>query len=250
VMTQQSLLKEPKDEDAALAMAGLTRVRDRFGLLAADPRQLVAADILMQTNAYNDVKRTDGFSWQKDAYDHTRAFRARFPAWAQQKEQEIQQKIQNGDTNAVPFTKEQQAEIAALAEAVEKKQHVCTEKDLPPEQLDILRKLERIRELLPKDPNGGAQNNQQQQQQQNQDQNKDQKNDQQQDQQQDQQDQDQQQEEQQQEQKEEKEKAEEPKDDKEVEELLRRAQERSDEHENDKKMRMRKAPPSPNERDW
>ena len=248
VKTQQSLLKEPKDEDAALAMAGLTRVRDRFGLLAADPRQLVAADILMQTNAYNDVKRTDGFSWQKDAYDHTRAFRARFPAWAQQKEQEIQQKIQNGDTNAVPFTKEQQAEVAALAEAVEKKQHVCLDKDLPPEQLDILRKLERIRELLPKDPNGGgAQNNQQQQQQQNQDQNKDQKDDQQQDQ----QNQDQQQDEQQQqEQKEQKEKAEDPKDDKEVEELLRRAQERSDEHENDKKMRMRKAPPSPNERDW
>ena len=247
VKTQQSLLKEPKNEEAAIALAGLTRVRDRFGLIAADPRQLVAADILMQTNAYNDVKRTDGFSWQKDAYDHTRAFRARFPAWAQQKEQEIQQKIQNGDTNAVPFTKEQQAEIAALAEAVEKKQHVCLDKDLPPEQLDVLHKLERIRELLPKDPNGGgAQNNQQQQQQQNQDQNKDQKNEQQQDQ----QNQDQQQEDQQQEQKEKKEKAEEPKDDKEVEELLRRVQERSDEHENDKKMRMRKAPPSPNERDW
>ena len=244
--TQQALLKEPKDEDAAIAIAGLTRVRDRFGLLAADPRQLVDADILMQTNAYNDVKRTDGFSWQKDAYDHTRAFRARFPAWAQQKEQEIQQKIQNGDTNAVPFTKEQQAEIAALAEAVEKKQRVCTEKDLPPEQLDILMKLGRIRELLPKDPNGGGAQNNQQQQQQNQDQNKDQKDDQQQDQQ-DQQQEDQQQQE---EQKEQKEKAEEPKDDKEVEELLRRAQERSDEHENDKKMRMRKAPPSPNERDW
>ena len=246
VKTQQALLKEPKDEDAALAIAGLTRVRARFGLLAADPRQLVDADILMQTNAYNDVKRTDGFSWQKDAYDHTRAFRARFPAWAQQKEQEIQQKIQNGDTNAVPFTKEQQAEIAALAEAVEKKQRVCTEKDLPPEQLDVLMKLGRIRELLPKDPNGGGAQNNQQQQQQNQDQNKDQKDDQQQDQQ-DQQQEDQQQQE---EQKEQKEKAEEPKDDKEVEELLRRAQERSDEHENDKKMRMRKAPPSPNERDW
>lgn len=249
VKTQQSLLKEPKDEDAAIAIAGLTRMRDRFGLLAADPRQLVAADILMQTNAYNDVKRTDGFSWQKDAYDHTRAFRARFPAWAQQKEQEIQQKIQNGDTNAVPFTKEQQAEVAALAETVEKKQHVCLDKDLPPEQLDIMMKLERICELLPKDPNGGSgQNNQQQQQQQNQDQNKDQKDNQQQDQQNQDQQQDEQQ--QQQEQKEQKEKAEEPKNDKEVEELLRRAQERSDEHENDKKMRMRKAPPSPNERDW
>jgi Ca-activated chloride channel family protein len=249
VKQQQALLKEPKDEDAALAMAGLARVRDRFGLLAADPRQLVAADILMQTNAYNDVERTDGFSWQKDAYDHTRAFRARFPAWAQQKEQEIQQKIQGGDTNAVPFTKEQQAEVAALATAVEKKQHVCLEKELPPEQLDVIRKLERIRELLPKDPNGGGQNNQQQQQQQNQDQNKDQDKKDNQDQQQDQQNQDEQKDDQQQQQ-EQKPQAEEPKDDKEVEELLRKAQERSDEHENDKKMRMRKMPPSPNERDW
>jgi hypothetical protein len=58
------------------------------------------------------------------------------------------------------------------------------------------------------------------------------------------------QQEQKQEQKEQKEQAEEPKDDKDVEELLRKAQERSDEHEADKKMRMRKAPPSPNERDW
>ena len=245
VKQQQALLKEPKDEDASVAAAGLVRVRDRFGLLAADPRQLVAADILMQTNAYNDVKRTDGFSWQKDAYDYTRAFRARFPAWAQQKEQEIQQKIQNGDTNAVPFTKEQQAEVAALATEVEKKQHVCLEKELPPEQLDVIRKLERIRELLPKDPNGGGQNNQQQQQQQNQDQDKKDN----QDQQQDQQNQDEQKDDQQQQQ-EQKPQAEEPKDDKEVEELLRKAQERSDEHENDKKMRMRKMPPSPNERDW
>ena len=246
VKKQQSLLKEPKDEDAALAIAGLTRVRDRFGLLASDPRQLVDADILMQTNAYNDVKRTDGFSWQKDAYDYTRAFRARFPAWAQQKEQEIQQKIQNGDTNAVPFTKEQQAEIAALAAEVEKKQHVCLEKELPPEQLDVLRKLARIRELLPKDPNGGGQNSQQQQQQQNQDKkdNQDQQN-----QQQDQQNQDEQKDEQQQDEQK-AQQAEDPKDDKEVEELLRKAQERSDEHENAKKLHMRKAPLSPNERDW
>lgn len=37
---------------------------------------------------------------------------------------------------------------------------------------------------------------------------------------------------------------------KEVEELLRKAKERSDEHENEKKARMRKAPLSPNDRDW
>ncbi|MBQ4471077.1 MAG: hypothetical protein II946_01995, partial [Kiritimatiellae bacterium] len=38
--------------------------------------------------------------------------------------------------------------------------------------------------------------------------------------------------------------------DKEIEAILRRAQERSDEHEADKKARIRKAPLPPNERDW
>ena len=42
----------------------------------------------------------------------------------------------------------------------------------------------------------------------------------------------------------------EQKDDKEVEALLKKAQERNDEHEADKKARMRKAPLPPNERDW
>ena len=69
---QQALLKEPKEEDEKLALAGLTRVRDRCGLIAGDPRQLAAADLLMQTNAYIDLPRTDGFDWQKDAYDSPR----------------------------------------------------------------------------------------------------------------------------------------------------------------------------------
>ena len=42
----------------------------------------------------------------------------------------------------------------------------------------------------------------------------------------------------------------EQKEDKEVEALLKKAQERNDEHEADKKARMRKAPLPPNERDW
>ena len=37
---------------------------------------------------------------------------------------------------------------------------------------------------------------------------------------------------------------------KEIETILRKAQERNDEHEADKKARMRKAPLPPNERDW
>ena len=258
VKQQQALLKEPKDEGAKLALAGLTRMRDRCGLLAADPRQLAAADLLMQTNAYIDLPRTDGFDWQKDAYDHTRAFRARFPAWAQQYEQQAQ-----ANTNMPPFTKEQQAEVAALAADVEKKQAGCIKELVPPDQLEAIREIQRIIELLPPDQNNQQNQQQQQQQQQNQNQNKDQNKDKNQDQNQDQkQDQDQdkdqdksqdQQKDEQEQQQEKEQKAQEAKeleDQKEAEELIRKALERSDEHEAEKKARMRKAPLSPNERDW
>ncbi len=244
--TQAELLKEPKAEGQAQALAGLTRVKDRLSLIAGQPPQINAYTILAQTNAYQDVKRMDGFNWQQDALDATRAFRAKFPAWAQQKAQEIQQKIQQGSTNTPPFTAEQQQEIAQLAAEVEAKQEQMVKAELPPEQLVILAKLERIRELLPKDDGGGQNQQQQQQQQQKQDQ---QKKDQQQNQDQqknDQKEQDQQQEEK----KQEKQQQQDPKDQKDVEELLRKAQERSDEHENEKKARMMKAPLSPNDRDW
>ena len=252
VKKQQALLKEPKDADAALALAGLTRVHDRCGLIAGNPRQLAAADLLMQTNAYADVARTDGFDWQKDAYDHTRAFRARFPAWAQQYEQQAQ-----ANTNMPPFTN--QAEVAALAADVEKKQAGCLKELVPPDQLEAIRELQRILELLPPEQNNQQnQQNQQQQQQNQQNQNKDQNKDQNQDQDQNQdKDKDENKDQQPEQQEEQEQKAEEQKpqdekspDEKEVEALIRKALERSEEHENDKRDRMRKAPLSPNERDW
>ncbi len=212
-----------------------------------DPPTALMEDLRAQTNAYLDVEQDNGRDWQREALDLTQVFRAKFPAWVQQKAQEIQQKIQQGDTNAVPFTKEAQDEITQLAAAVEAKQRQMVKAVLPPEQLDILAKLERIRELLPKDDGGGASNQPQNNPQQNQkDQNKDQQDDQQKN------DQDQQQDQQEQppEQKEQKAQPEEPKDQKEIEELLRKAQERSKEHENEKKARMNKMPLSPNERDW
>ena len=239
---QSELVANPQASDPAILLAGLSRVENQMGLVAGQPPQLNAADILNQTNAYNDVKRTDGFDWQKDALDTTRAFRAKFPAWAQQKAQEIQQKIQQGNTNAVPFTAEQQEEITKLAAEVETMQGEMVKAALPPRQLEILEKLERIRELLPKDDGGGSNNQQQQQQQQQQDPNKDP--------QQDQQDPQDQQDRQQEDQPQDKEQAQEPQDQKDVEDLLRKAQERSDEHENEKKARMRNAPLSPNDRDW
>ena len=164
------------------------------------------------------------------------------------KEQEIQQKIQQGDTNAVPFTKEAQAEVAKLAAEVEAIQDRMVQTVLPPEQLKALEKLARIRELLPKDNGGGqGQNNPQQNPQQKPDENKDKNQDP------DQQKNDQEppkDDQQQEPPKEEKAPAEEPKDLKDVEDLLRKAQERSDEHENEKKARMNRAPLAPNERDW
>lgn len=245
---QAEQVKDPKPEEQAQLLAGLARVQERCGLVAGQPPQLNAAGILAQTNAYLDVVRTDGFDWQRDALDATRAFRAKFPAWAQQKAQEIQQKIQQGNTNAVPFTQEAQTEIAQLAAAVETEQAQMVKTVLPPKQLEILAKLARIRELLPKDDGGSnspQQNPQQNQQQQQKDQNQD-----------TQQDQQPQPDEQKDEQKDEPEPQEqkaqepEPQDQKEVEDLLRKAQERSEEHENEKKARMNKSRLAPNERDW
>ena len=241
---QAELLKDPKGEIQTQVLTGLNRVQERCALIAGQPPQINAVDILAQTNAYLDVKRSDGFDYQQDALDSTRAFRAKFPAWAQQKAQEIQQKIQQGNTNAVPFTAEMQQEITKLAEEVQTLQEKMVKTPLPPEQLKILEKLARIRELLPKDDGGGQSQQQQQQNQQ------DQKKDQQKNQDQQKNDQDQQQDQQQEEQKKEQKAQQDPKDQKEVEELLRKAQERSDEHENEKKARMLKAPLSPNDRDW
>ena len=247
---QSELVQDPQSTNSAAVLPALRRLAGRCAMIASNPINEVNAGILCQTNAYIDAASVDGCDWQRDALDHTRVLRAKFPAWAQRKEQEIQQKIQNGNTNAVPFTKEKQAEIAALAEQVEKKQAAMCKTPLPPEQLEALNMLHRIRELLPPDDGqgGSSQNQQQQQQQQNKDDKKDQNKDDK-DQQQDQKDQQDQQQEEEKKPDEQKQK-EEPKDMKEVEELLRKAKERSDEHENEKKARMRKAPLSPNDRDW
>ncbi len=246
---QAEQVKDPKPEEQAQLLTGLGRVQERCGLVAGQPPQLNAAGILAQTNAYLDVVRTDGFDWQRDALDATRAFRAKFPAWAQQKAQEIQQKIQQGNTNAVPFTQEAQAEIAQLAAAVETEQAQMVKTVLPPKQLEILAKLARIRELLPKDDGGSnspqqnPQQDPQQQQQKDQGQNPESQQDQQ-------PPQDDQKDEQKDESEPQEQKSQEPQDQKEVEDLLRKAQERSEEHENEKKARMNKSRLSPNERDW
>ena len=221
----------------------------RFVKLTVMPPAAMDEDLVAQSNAWMDVEAFNGRSWQQDALDYTRAFRAKFPAWAQAYEQQAQ-----SDTNKPPFTAEDQAKISALATELEKLQIECVDKLLPPSQERAVEIINEIRELLPKDNSGGGQSQQQQQkndQQQNQQQNQNQQQDQQnqQDQQQDENDSQDDQDDQQKDDQEGDEGDESP-EDQEVEAVLKKAQERSDEHEAEKKARMRKAPLPPNERDW
>ena len=222
----------------------------RFVKLTVMPPAAMDEDLVAQSNAWLDVEAFNGRSWQQDALDYTRAFRAKFPAWARAYEQQAQ-----SDTNKPPFTAEDQAKVSALATELEKIQLGCVDKSLPPEQEKALEIINEIRELLPKDPNGGGQNQQQQQkndqQQQQQNQQQQQKNDQQQGQQQQQDEQQDQGDDKNDDNKDEPDEGDQQDaEDQEVEAVLKKAQERSDEHEAEKKARMRKAPLPPNERDW
>ena len=238
--------------EAFAAMSDVEHDFTRFLKLTALPPTAVAEGLVAQSNAWMDAEDFNGRKWQPDALDYTRAFRAKFPAWARAYEQQAQ-----ADTNKPPFTAEDQAKISALATEVEKLQLECCEKSLPPNQEKALELLRQIQELLPKDKNGGGgQQNPQQQQNQNQDKNQDQ--------QQNQQDQQQQQQPQESDQKQDQDpdekrpdeeppeapQPEEKEEDKELEATLKKAQERNDEHEAEKKARMRKVPLPPNERDW
>ena len=238
--------------EAYSAMSDAEHDFTRFLKLVALPPLAVGEDLVAQSNAYLDVEAVNGREWQQDALDFTRSFRAKFPAWARNYEQQAQ-----ADTNKPPFTAEDQAKISALATELEKIQLECCEKSVPPQQLKACDILNEIRELLPKDNSGGGQGqpqsggqqgqNQQQDQQQNQDQQQDQQSgDGEGETQGEQEEEPPEAEEAQGQEGEEEEKPE----DKEIEALLKKAQERNDEHEADKKARMRKAPLPPNERDW
>ena len=229
----------------------------RFLKLTILPPSAMDEDLVAQSNAWMDVEDFNGRKWQQDALDYTRAFRTKFPAWAQAYEQQAQ-----SDTNKPPFTKEAQDKISALSTELEKLQLECVTKSLPPSQEKALEIINQIKELLPKDnnQNGQGQNNQQNQQNQDQNKNQDQKQDQNQQQQQDQQQNQDQQSDQKQDQdpnrpdenpsEDSQNQEDEKEEDQELEATLKKAQERNDEHEAEKKARMRKAPLPPNERDW
>lgn len=241
-------------DGAYAAMSDVEHDFTRFLKLTVMPPAAMDEDLVAQSNAWMDVEDFNGRKWQQDALDYTRAFRAKFPAWAQAYEQQAQ-----SDTNKPPFTKEQQDKISALATELEKLQIECVSKSLPPSQEKSLGIINQIRELLPKDnnQNGQGQNNQQNQQNQDQNKNQDQQQNQQQDQQQNQdqqsdqkQDQDPNEQQDQDKKGEQDQSGEEKEEDQELEATLKKAQERNDEHEAEKKARMRKAPLPPNERDW
>ena len=242
------------DDAAYSTLSDVEHDFTRFLKMTVMPPAAIGEDLAAQSNAWMDVEAFNGRSWQQDALDFTRGFREKFPAWARAYEQQAQ-----SDTNRPPFTAEDQAKISALATELEKLQMGCVEKPVPPDQeraLDILRQ---IQELLPKDgsgKSGGGQGqdkqsgkNQQQDQNENQNQDKDESGQ-----------QEQQNEGENEEQEEEPaekdeetggaEEEEPSEDEKEIDAVLRKAQERSDEHEADKKARMRRAPLPPNERDW
>jgi hypothetical protein len=241
-------------EGAYSALAESEQDFTRFMKMTVLPPDAMREDFVAQSNAWQDVEQFNGRDWQRDALDFTRAFRAKFPAWAQAYEQQAA-----ADTNKPPFTAEAQAKVSDLSTRLEKLQIQCCEKLLPPTQEEALDIIREILELLPKDGGGGQR--QQNQQPQKNESDKDSK-PQQGDSGQDQDDGEQKQEEQQggENQDEQKDdgkddserdgRDERDQEDREVEAVLKKAQERSDEHEAEKKARMRKAPLPPNARDW
>ncbi len=242
-------------DDAYALVADAEHDFTRFMKLTIAPPEAMQEDLQSQTNACLNAEAVYGRAWQPDALDFTRAFRARFPAWAKAYEQQAQ-----ADTNKPPFTAEAQAKVSALSTELEKVQLALCEKAAPERQSEALKLIHEILELLPNQGGGGQGQsrrnpNQKNQDNQNQDnQNQPQNQPDRQNQQQDQSPSDQRQEENPEQREDEPREGEDdkepPPEDREVEAVLRKAQERSDEHEAEKRARMRKAPLPPNARDW
>ena len=116
----------------------------RFLKLTILPPAAIGEDLAAQSNAWQDIETINNRGWQQEALDYTRAFRAKFPAWARAYEQQAQ-----ADTNKPPFTAETQAKVSALATELEKLQIECCEKSLPPSQEKALDLIRQIQDLLP-----------------------------------------------------------------------------------------------------
>ena len=221
------------EPEAYSTMADVEHDCTRFLKMTILPPAAIGEGMESQSNAWTNAERLNGRDWQQEALDYTRAFRAKFPAWARAYEQQAQ-----NDTNSAPFTAEDQAKISAMATELEKLQMEGLESGDKAIQKRALDMIGEISDLMPKSksnqPNDAQDGTPQQNDQGDGQQNGDQE----------------QQSEAADKEDSEAQSAEQPEDDKEIEAILRKAQERSDEHEADKKARMRKSPLPPNERDW
>ncbi len=233
--TMRDAVRNLRDLDAA-ALQGIAKVEPfAYGLWkeVAAPPPLVGEAIAAQSNALAVAEQPESRPPQPEALDLARRFRERFPAWADQVQQQAQ-----ADTNAPTLTPEARAEIEQLAEETEGLQtEALRSPDPGPYQRHALDNLLRIRELLPRQPQSGqaAQPPPEQQPQ-------EKPGEQPQQPQEEPREQPQQQPEEKPEQK--------PEPPKDVQELLRRALEREKEHEEEKRQRMRNIPLAPSERDW
>lgn len=127
-------------------------------------------DRTSQTNALAGAAEVGARTWQADALAYTKAFRERFPQWAEEYEQSRQTA-----TNQPPLTAEARQQIESLASELEEVQTACCRAVDKQEQARALDLMRQILELRPRPPQDQQQ--QQNQQQQNQDQqNQDQKN--------------------------------------------------------------------------
>ena len=252
------------ERDLAAAEGGFTE----FYKNVVPPPEAMNEVVQGLSNACNNVAAECGRPWLNESLDYTKAFRSKFPEWAKQQEMMAQ-----ADTNKPPFTAEVQARISDLAEKLERTQEECVKNPSPDKRREALEAAVEISRLLPKDNNRDNSNdNNKRQDKKNNDgksdqnrqngQNKDDKDN-------SGEDKADGKEDNQSENKESKKNDQNNADDreneanerkgearekesemKEIEALLKRAQERSDEHEADKKARMRSMRLPSNERDW
>ena len=131
-------------------------------------------DRTSQTNALAGAAEVGARTWQADALAYTKAFRERFPQWAEEYEQSRQTA-----TNQPPLTAEARQQIESLASELEEVQTACcraADKQEQARALDLMRQILELRPRPPQDQQPQQNQPQQNQQQQKQDQkNQDQK---------------------------------------------------------------------------
>lgn len=142
------------DDNARYALAeaegGFT---DYYKALVLPPAA-IRDDQVCQSNAWLDVAEECGRPWQKESLDYTKAFRAKFDQWAKAYEQQAA-----SNTNLPPFTAERQEEVRKLSAQLEKIQESCCKAPSPPDQEEALRIIARIIELIPQQGGEGGDNN-------------------------------------------------------------------------------------------